>query len=128
MWSVYFLQTTTNNISSRKTYIGASNDVDRRLKQHNREKSGGARATAGQTWKRVCYVKGFPDMRSALQFEWAWKYYSRKHNGNPIQRRIKTLFFLFGIDKPTQNAINYQDYIDDLEVVWEIDKDPISFL
>ena len=69
-WSVYCIVSTT----SRKTYIGASVDVNRRLRQHNGELKGGARATHwGRPWLRVCHVQGFPSERTALQFEWRWK-------------------------------------------------------
>lgn len=69
-WSVYCIFSTT----SRKTYLGASVDVNRRLRQHNGELVGGARATHwGRPWKRLCHVQGFPNERTALQFEWRWK-------------------------------------------------------
>jgi len=68
-------------ISEKRTYIGATVDPDRRLQQHNGLLSGGARATRGKIWNRVCYVSGFPDWNAALQFEWAWKHISRKYHG-----------------------------------------------
>ena len=63
-----------------RTYIGATTDVDRRLRQHNGELSGGARKTSqrpGQ-WYRVCYLRGFTSWREALQVEWRWKHFSRQ--------------------------------------------------
>ena len=68
-WFVYLLATVE---APSKTYVGATTDVDRRLKQHNGLMSGGARATGTVPggWYRVCYVKGFPDKREALRFEW----------------------------------------------------------
>ncbi len=68
---VYLLECTDN-----ATYVGATVDVDRRLRQHNKEIKGGAHATgvkvaAGKSWTRACYVSGFPDWSSALQFEWS---------------------------------------------------------
>ena len=68
-------------VSDKRTYIGATVDPDRRLQQHNGMKSGGARATKGKSWNRVCYVSGFPDWTAALQFEWAWKHVSRRSHG-----------------------------------------------
>jgi structure-specific endonuclease subunit SLX1 len=84
----------TNDMS--KTYVGATTDPDRRLRQHNKEISGGAKATGisvqqGLIWERVCYIKGIPEWRSALQIEWRWKQIGRtqyKHIKNPIHRRF----------------------------------------
>ena len=64
---------------AKQTYIGATIDPDRRLRQHNKEITGGARATSmrveqGQTWQRACYITGIPEWRSALQIEWRWKH------------------------------------------------------
>lgn len=124
MWSTYCLQDTRGS----KTYIGATLDVNRRLQQHNGQLSGGAKATHGRSWTRICHVSGFPTERAALQFEWAWKYSSKQQTGTALQRRIKALFDLFGCDQPTSKAIDYKDYVCNLEVHWEIEKDPLSFL
>ena len=119
MWFVYLLEETDGN----RTYVGATLDVERRLKQHNGLLSGGARATRGRVWKRVCYISGFPHEKSALQFEWAWKYYSKKQSGSAIQRRIKSLLELFACDQPTSKATDFQTYCDNLQVIWESEKD-----
>ena len=68
--------------SDDATYVGATVDLDRRLRQHNKEIKGGAHATSakvlkGETWVRACHVSGFPDWQAALQFEWRWKQISR---------------------------------------------------
>lgn len=65
------------------TYVGATVDLNRRLRQHNKEIKGGAHATSakvakGETWRRHCYVSGFPNWSAALQFEWRWKQITRK--------------------------------------------------
>lgn len=57
---VYLLQ-----CDSRSTYVGATIDLEKRLRQHNGEIKGGARDTSikvnkGEKWDRVCYVEGFP--------------------------------------------------------------------
>ena len=56
------------------TYVGATINLDHRLRQHNKELAGGAHATSvkvaqGSSWHRVCHVSGFPDWSAALQFE-----------------------------------------------------------
>ena len=91
MWCVYCLATIVAPIY---TYIGATIDIDRRLSQHNGEKSGGAKATSvrGGEWYRICYVSGFIDNHEALSFEWHWKRFSKKHKGcDPLVRRQRGL-------------------------------------
>lgn len=58
-----------------RTYNGSTNDPRRRLRQHNGELKGGARATsrAGPGWRFVAVVAGFPDHVNALQCEWRIK-------------------------------------------------------
>lgn len=85
----------------RRTYIGATVDVDRRLDQHNRKLAGGAKATAGRTWKRVMYVGGFPSWEDTLSFEWAWKYYSKQKG---VAGRIAGLLHLIGMERCTSVA------------------------
>ena len=89
-WYVYLLQSTGGS-----TYVGATVDPDRRLRQHNGELKGGARATGmqcakGETWTRVCMVGSFQKI-DALRFEWRWKFLSRKQKGSPLEKRWKAL-------------------------------------
>lgn len=87
-WVCYLL---VADDGSDRTYVGATINPDRRLRQHNGEISGGAKATAGRHWRRVCYVRGFTDGRAALQFEWRWKYFSRSEKGRALERRMNAL-------------------------------------
>ena len=91
--------------SPGKTYIGATVDPNRRLQQHNGEKSGGARATKGRTWNRVLYVSGFPDWTAALQFEWAWKRFGRGRKGT--FGKIDGLLALLQNKKSTSSSLPY---------------------
>lgn len=89
-WYVYCLECSTG-----ATYVGATVDPERRLRQHNGELTGGARATtskvaAGEVWSLVCYVGPF-EKQQALRFEWRWKWFSRKLRGTPMQRRTSAL-------------------------------------
>ena len=109
---VYFLV-----CDSGSTYIGATVDLDHRLRQHNQEIKGGAIATSlkvakGETWKRLCHVARFPDWPSALQFEWRWKQLSRKLPAkmHPVERRIRALKTLLELDRPTTKAIPYDEW------------------
>ena len=112
--------------SDRSTYIGATVDLDHRLRQHNKEIKGGAVATSrkvsqGKIWKRVCHVEGFPTWQSALQFEWAWKFQSRKLSQQllPLERRKKALEILLSLERPTSKAIAYTEWEEPINVVWE---------
>lgn len=97
----YLLEST----DKRRTYIGATVDVDRRLDQHNRKLAGGAKATAGRNWKRVMYVGGFPAWPDTLSFEWAWKYYSKEKG---VAGRIRGLLHLLTMDQCTSKATPFR--------------------
>jgi ribA/ribD-fused uncharacterized protein len=96
--------------SGTKTYVGATTDPDRRLRQHNRELSGGARATQGAVWTRVLFISGIPDWTTALQLEWAWKHYTRKIKGRGVLGRISALCNLFEQSKCTKKARPYCEW------------------
>lgn len=67
---VYILRSTV----TPRTYVGMTNDVDRRLRQHNGELVGGARYTrVGRPWV-IALVMGPYDTRSiACRVEWRAK-------------------------------------------------------
>ena len=50
-------------------YVGCSVDVEKRLRQHNREISKGAAATAGDAWSVARICRGFTSRGQALKFE-----------------------------------------------------------
>ena len=81
---VYFIKS-----SNGSTYIGATVNLEKRLRQHNKIIKGGAKATSikvdqGEEWKYHCYVENFPNYNEALKFEWRWKQISRI-----IQKKIQ---------------------------------------
>jgi len=109
---VYLLVSTNQN-----TYVGATIDLERRLRQHNKEIKGGAHATGikvaqGEIWTRAAHVSGFPDWKSALQFEWRWKHLSRKYSFkmNPLERRMKALKDLMNLERPTSKSVPYAEW------------------
>jgi predicted GIY-YIG superfamily endonuclease len=119
---VYLLVSTKGN-----TYVGATVDLTRRLRQHNKEIKGGAHATGvkvaqGETWVRAAHVSGFPDWPAALQFEWRWKQISRKYgvNINPLEKRMIALKDLLALERPTTKAIAYTEWPAPPEVHCEI--------
>ena len=121
---VYLLVSTSGN-----TYVGATVDLNRRLRQHNKEIKGGAHATSikvlkGEIWTRAAHVSGFPSWQAALQFEWRWKHLSRKYpvNMNPLERRMTALKDLLALERPTSKAIAYSEWPSPPEVHCEIDE------
>lgn len=90
-WYCYMLA----SVDGKKTYVGATIDPDRRLRQHNGELVGGAQATKGRAWKRRFLVGGFIGEKAALRFEWRWKYLTRQAPGDSfIERRSHALSLL----------------------------------
>jgi len=119
---VYLLEAT-----NKSTYIGATVNLDRRLRQHNKEIKGGAIATSnkvlkGEIWRRHCYVSGFPTWQAALQFEWRWKQLSRKIDKKilPIDRRMLALTNLLNLDRSTSKAIPFSEWLLKPEINYNI--------
>ena len=118
-WVCYLLVS-----SDGATYVGATVDKDRRLKQHNGQLKGGARATSRKPgdWRRHCFVQGFPDNHAALSFEWRWKRLSQKKEYKhlePLERRLEALQELLSLDRPTSTAVPYSLYPEPLLVLYE---------
>lgn len=114
---VYFIEATNG-----RTYIGATVDLDKRIRQHNKIIKGGAHQTsmqvdAGHSWNYHCYVENCPTWKAALQVEWRWKQISRqiqkdKPSQVPRERRLEALTRLLALDRPTSKA--------ELYTTWEI--------
>lgn len=114
---VYCLESDTGT-----TYVGATVNLNRRLRQHNKELKGGAKITGravdkGGRWKRVCYATGFQTWKCALQFEWKWKFLTRKtpKGGTPVQRRLEALNIMIAAGQSTSASIPFDQF--DLQVV-----------
>ncbi len=115
---VYFLKTCAE---PTHTYIGCTNNLNRRLRQHNCEIAGGAKKTTslakhrgcpeGGAWKRMCHVAGFQSQVEALRFEWWWKFVSRKriHEREPVKRRILALQHLLEMERWQNLDVKWED-------------------
>ena len=120
---VYFIES-----SNGSTYIGATVNLDKRIRQHNKEIKGGATATSikvqqGEIWSYVCYVENFPTYNEALKFEWRWKQISKiiqKSNKsiNPRAKRLEALDKLLSLDKSTSKAIPYTEWENKPNIVY----------
>lgn len=64
-WSLYLITT------GSRTYIGVTTDVTRRVCQHNRELSGGAKSThsGAPNWKLHLHVEGFTSKSEVMRWE-----------------------------------------------------------
>lgn len=101
---VYLLTSTTKN----RTYVGCTCDLVRRLRQHNGEISGGAKYTKyGRPWKMICYVAGFPDKRTAYQFEWRMHHPPRylRRRGYGVKGRMECMDGVLKLDKFTKSCV-----------------------
>jgi predicted GIY-YIG superfamily endonuclease len=113
-------------VSKNLTYVGATTDLNKRLRQHNSIIKGGAKYTTrvslkGQLWSRVLYVKHFPSWIEALKFEWKLKNISRKKNFkklSPIERRLRALRELLASDRSTKSSTPFKDWIRSPKIVF----------
>ena len=113
-------------MDKKSTYVGATTDVNRRLRQHNNQLSGGAirttkKSSKGILWNLICFVEGFPTWRCALQFEWRFKNLTNQLPMNlfsSLDRRKMALEELLSLPKSTSLAIPFCEYKDVVNVVW----------
>tara|TARA_A100001015_G_scaffold282307_1_gene346442 strand:+ start:213 stop:578 length:366 start_codon:yes stop_codon:yes gene_type:complete len=120
---VYFIESTNGS-----TYIGATVNLNKRIRQHNKEIRGGAKATSnrvngGEVWQYICYVENFPSYNEALKFEWRWKQISRRIQKNypffsPREKRLEALKELLNLKQSTTKAIPYEEWENPPKVVY----------
>ena len=98
------------------SYVGITNNLNRRLRQHNKVIKGGAKYTSliksmlTTNWDYACYVDGFKNKKDALRFEWALKHVKPK-NKTGIFNRINKLIILLNKEQWTSKSptsINYK--------------------
>ena len=94
-YMVYVLANSDNN----RTYVGCTNNASRRLRQHNQEIKGGAKATkCSRTWQYMIQMQGFETKSDALSFEWHCKRKKGSKGKKPLDRRSYNLKVL--IERP----------------------------
>jgi structure-specific endonuclease subunit SLX1 len=98
-WSCYIIE------NKKYTYVGVSNNVEKRLRAHNGEIKGGAKYTTskGSGWKHICVIHGFPTKIESMQFEWALKHVPPR-NSCGMKNRIKKLLILLYKEKWTSKS------------------------
>jgi putative endonuclease len=92
-----------------RSYVGVTNNLARRLRQHRGERSGGARATRGpgRDWRLFYTLEGLPDRRTALQFEWRLHRLGRRRafrDPTATGRRQAQLDVALAFDRVTKTA------------------------
>ena len=131
-WVCYILL----SVDSNKTYVGATDNLYRRLCDHNGINgiSKGAKATKGEQWMPVLFISGFSNKIACLSFESGVRRITRRkcckkykipYNYKPIHKRIVSIHNLLYAGSPlnkwssTGLKINYlekQYYLSNLKI------------
>lgn len=108
-WYCYILRS-VNSLYLNNTYNGSTNDLKRRLRQHNGFIGGGAKATHNKgPWEIYAVLTGFETHNEALSCEWKIKHPTgkklrpKKYCG--IHGRIDALNIILSLDTWTNNSI-----------------------
>lgn len=129
----YILQ----SLSNGKVYTGYTTDnigPFRRLNEHNRSKTKGAKYTrqfGGRPWRLICFIEGFRDKSHAMSAEWAIKKCSSfapilkeisqtKVKNKNLDKRIQALFTVMLRERVTKKAIETASC--NYRIIWFIDE------
>ena len=111
MWYCYILRNKLEQFKNN-TYNGSTNHPMRRLRQHNEEIKGGAKATHGKggAWEICTMLSGFPNHINALSCEWRMKCPSgrpgkREAKYQRVQGRVSSLNEILPLERWTGKCI-----------------------
>ena len=78
---------------THKTYVGITNNLERRLRQHNGEIKGGAKYTTktNGAWTLSMLLGPVPTQQHALHLEWHWKHMPPRKLTGLKGRQVKLL-------------------------------------
>ena len=100
-----------------RTYNGYTTNLKRRIRQHNGELCGGARATHNRgPWRYVAILTspGWTSTSCAMKHEWSIKYPTRKRprpkEFNGVMGRLKS--FKYALERMSQDGSHVLCYID----------------
>jgi predicted GIY-YIG superfamily endonuclease len=89
----------------RLTYVGYTNSILRRIRQHNGIISGGAKYTSRcRPWNVLAIVCGFQTKTQGLQFEYAMKHVREARHCRGVTRRRRALETLLWKDRWTSKS------------------------
>jgi predicted GIY-YIG superfamily endonuclease len=114
-------------------YIGYTNNIEKRLKQHNGILKGGARSTAGGSWKILCRLTGFKSYEEALAAEWRFKHPNGKRGRTTFTAKSLTTVLGLGrwskkhagLEEAAVDGRIYTLFINE-DFAKEIDKDQLN--
>lgn len=110
---ICYILRNNNEKYKNRTYNGFTNNIKRRIRQHNGIIKGGAKYTCRyrideNSWQIIAIVSGFPDKINALQCEWRIKHPDnkkrRKNKYNTPSGRIMGLNEVLKLNKWTNNS------------------------
>jgi predicted GIY-YIG superfamily endonuclease len=107
-WFCYILKS-QDPLHPNLTYNGKTNDPKRRLRQHNGEISGGARATTrARPWEMYVLISGFKSEIDALRCEWRIKHPTKSRKRPKmycgVEGRVKSLNLVLNDTKWTSKC------------------------
>ena len=110
-WKCYIIY------NKQYSYVGATNNIENRIKKHNQELNGGAKYTKmiGKGWKYICVIEGFKNKIDCLRFEWAVKH-CEPRNLKGIYNRLKKLETTLKKERWTSNSPISKNY--ELKIIW----------
>lgn len=111
MWFCYLIES-----DEGYTYNGMTNNISRRLRQHNGQLKGGAFKTQkGTRWQYKALLTGFEDQINCLQCEWRIKYPFGKHRSaskpRKMSQRIRALAQVLCLPKWTRKAVPHHTLV-----------------
>ena len=109
-WYCYIIKSSDIN-HKNLSYNGSTNNIVRRIRQHNGEIKGGAvRTQNGRKWIFYAVLKGLPNHKNALSCEWRIRYPDNKRNKENrykgVNGRIVGLNEVLQLEKWTNPCVN----------------------
>lgn len=105
-----------------RTYFGYTNNICKRLRQHNGELKGGAKYTSGKgPWILSVLVSGFQTKVEALQFEWMCKHVKKRFGK---RQRIQNVFDVCRKQRWTKRSPEFEER--DIQIHLLQDADNVS--
>lgn len=119
---VYIIGGAWTHEHCKYSYVGVTNNLRRRLKQHRGQLKGGAVYTKrSRDWRIIAVVGGLLKRKTALQLEWSLKHCRGRAGGHTsLQRRIAALWHVLSkAERWTHKGPHTHDLLHTLWVWWQ---------